>query len=269
MNVTVNPISGNAGSVNGTTVVCRGTQGVVYSTSPIPNAVTYVWTLPSGIAIISGAGTPNITVNFAADATSGNISVYGNNLCGDGNASTLAITVALPPVPAGNITGPSTFVPGATGVIYSVDPVDNATSYTWTVPTGTNITSGDNTNKITVDFGTSIVTGSFTVYGSNTCGNGAVSPAFTVTIPEVKILVYPVPNDGYFTALITTQAETIFTMRIFDQTGHKIYEIRDLQTVNGVCEKVIDLRPIPSGVYYLEFINSEFKEVRKVLINRK
>jgi hypothetical protein len=267
--VLVNPIPGNALSINGTTEVCGGVQGVVYLTSSIPNAATYVWTLPSGASIASGSGTSSITVNFASNATSGNIAVYGNNLCGDGNRSILDISVAQPPGVAGSITGPSTFAPGATGMIYSVDPIANATSYTWTLPVGVSIISGENTNTITVDFNMSTVAGNFTVYGSNSCGNGTISPTFTVTIPEAKFLIYPVPNDGYFTAKITTPVETSFTIMIFDQTGRKIYEIRDAQTLNGVCEKVIDLGPIPSGIYYLEFINSDFKEVRKVLINRK
>jgi len=73
---------GNAGNITGMTSICAGAQNVVYSTAIIPNATTYVWTLPVGASITSGAGTYSITVNFAVNASSGAVSVYGNNLCG-------------------------------------------------------------------------------------------------------------------------------------------------------------------------------------------
>jgi len=72
---------------------------VVYTVPAIANATSYSWTVPAG-AIITGGGTTNtITVNFGS--TSGIITVFGINSCGNGTVSpNFAVTVnPIPPAP--------------------------------------------------------------------------------------------------------------------------------------------------------------------------
>jgi hypothetical protein len=186
LNVTVLPLPGNSGTITGTASTCGGATGVAYSVNPIANAATYVWTLPAGATIATGAYTNSITVNFAPNASSGNITVYGNNSCGNGGTSpAFTVTVTPLPDPAGTITGQASVCNGATGVNYTVPAIANATGYVWTVPAGATITSGTNTNSIMVDFGASAVSGIITVLGTNTCGNGILSPDFAVTVNPV------------------------------------------------------------------------------------
>ena len=183
LNVNVLYLPDPAGVISGTATLCGGTQGVAYSVAPIGNATAYVWTLPAGATIASGAGTNNITVNFASNASSGNMTVYGNDVCGNGAVSpAFAVTVNPLPADAGTVSGPSTVCQGENGVNYSVVTIANATNYNWTVPSGATIVSGGTTNTITVDFAMSATAGNVTVYGSNSCGNGAVSPALAVTV---------------------------------------------------------------------------------------
>lgn len=120
MNVTVNPLTGIAGAITGTTVICAGVQDVGYSVTAIANAVSYQWTLPSGATITSGKGTRAITVSFASNAASGNIVVYGSSNCGNGTPSMLAFIVTPKPDVAGSISGPGTFGKGTTGANYWV-----------------------------------------------------------------------------------------------------------------------------------------------------
>jgi len=186
LNVTINPLPGNAGAVTGSATVCAGAQGIAYSTSTITNATSYVWNLPSGATIATGEGTANITVNYATDASSGNITVHGNNLCGNGAPSAgFAVTVNPLPAAAGTISGNPLACLGSTGNVFTTATIANATGYTWSLPNGATITAGQNTNAITVSFGTSAVSGNITVKGTNTCGNGAVSPDFPVTVSPV------------------------------------------------------------------------------------
>ncbi len=181
--VTVNGLPGSAGTITGTATVCGGVQGIVYSCASIPGTAYYVWTLPIGATIASGSGTNSIIVNFDANASSGDITVYGNNLCGNGPTSpAFPVTVTALPAPAGAISGTPSVCQGSSGIVYSVSPIANATAYHWIVPAGTTIASGANTSSITVDFSMTAVPGMITVYGSNTCGNGAVSPNFAVTV---------------------------------------------------------------------------------------
>jgi hypothetical protein len=156
---------------------------VAYSVPAITNAIAYVWTLPAGATIATGVNTNTITVNFGATTPSGNITVYGNNACGNGTVSPpFAVTVNPLPDPAGTITGPANVCKPATGLVYTVPAINNATGYTWTVPAGVTITGGGTTNSITADFGASAVSGNITVLGTNTCGNGTISPNFAVTV---------------------------------------------------------------------------------------
>jgi hypothetical protein len=342
--VTVNAAPGAAGNITGTSTVCAGATGIAYSVAPITNAVAYVWTLPTGATIASGANTSSITVNFGANATSGNITVYGNNVCGNGTASpAFPVTVNPLPAAAGTITGPASVCAGAQGVVYTVPPITGASGYTWSLPDAIIITSGANTNSITVTFMPNAVSGNITVMGTNSCGNGTASPNFGVTVNPIPpapvvtnthttlqssaptgnqwyfegnlitgatgqtyvatqdgyywdvvtlngcssdtsnhklilttgidqhssavINLYPVPNDGQFNVSIITASEQSFSISVYSSLGVKIYEEAKVN-VNGSLQKVIDLRPVPNGVYTVIFENSQNQVVKKIVVSK-
>ena len=184
--VAVDPVPGAAGAITGSPSACGGAAGIAYSVAPVAGASAYVWALPAGATIVSGEGTNAITVDFAPDASSGDITVYGNNLCGNGAVSPpYAIAVTPLPEDAGTITGKPEVCKGDLGIIYSVPVIANATEYTWILPAGATVASGSGTNSITVDFSNAAVSGDITVTGTNSCGNGVASPAFPVTVNEV------------------------------------------------------------------------------------
>ena len=200
-NVTVNGIPGTPGSISGSSSVCTGSQGIAYTVPPITNAISYVWNLPAGATIASGNLTNSITVNFAANAASGDITVYGNSLCGNGPVSApFTVTITQLPVAAGAITGAATVCAGEAGVAYSVAPVTNATGYTWNLPVGAAIATGANTPNITVDYAMNAISGGLTVFGTNACGNGTASATFPVT-------VNPIPEPP----IITNHGDTLFS----------------------------------------------------------
>lgn len=91
---------------------------------------------------------------------------------------------------AGTVMGSDTVCQGATGILYYVSAITNATSYSWTLPSGVTIISGANTDSITVDFSPTATTGTFniTVQGSSACGPGTVSANFQVTVVETPII---------------------------------------------------------------------------------
>ena len=177
LSITVNPLPGTAGVISGITSVCQGQNNIVYTVPAINNATSYLWSLPTGA---SGTITSNsINVNFSQNAISGNIFVYGNNNCGVGSSSLLAITVNSLADTASTISGTTTVCQGQNNVVYTVPTITNATNYIWTLPLGATGTS--TTNSITVNYGTSAISGNITVKGNNSCGDG-VSSSLAITV---------------------------------------------------------------------------------------
>jgi hypothetical protein len=217
--VTVNPLPGAAGIITGPNTVCAGSNGVTYSTTLISNTATYVWSLPPGASIVSGAGTNSILVDFDVAAQPGSITVYGNNLCGNGTVSpALAINVGALPGLAGQPTGESYVCEGDTGVIYYVSPIFNATTCIWEITGGGIITAGHGTYLIRVRFPMGTTACDVTVFGANACGAGLISPAKQVTvnpIPETPVIAQngemlvssaPVGNQWSFNGLVIPNA---------------------------------------------------------------
>jgi len=126
--ITISDAPGNAGVITGSGSECSGTTGVAYSVSPVSGATDYTWSAPAGSSIASGQGTSSVTINFGS--TSGTVQVTPSNSCGNGGASTLAITL--------NSCATSQLATahcGATGSsmterIYA-DVVSGATAYSW------------------------------------------------------------------------------------------------------------------------------------------
>ena len=343
-NITVNGLPGPAGTITGIPSVCAGSSGFHYSVPTIPNAVSYVWTLPAGATITSGSGTNAIIVSYSSSAVSGNITVQGNNLCGFGTISAPypVIVVGLPSN-AGTITGSSSVCNGDAAIVFSVAPIPNATGYVWTVPSGAIIVAGASTHSITVDFPVPSLSGNITVYGTDFCGNGTVSPNFVVTVNAIpatpvvtntgttltssapsgnqwyhdgtliagatsqtylatqdgfywtivtlngcpseasnhkeiivtgidthsssSINVYPIPNDGRFNVTITTASNETYSISIYNELGVTIYKEAKME-VNGTLQKVIDLRPVPNGVYTVIFDNGREQVVKKIIVNK-
>ncbi|MDO9339861.1 MAG: hypothetical protein Q7T72_04960, partial [Bacteroidales bacterium] len=191
---TVDGVSGNpatltvlrypaaAGAITGINTVCQGDVNISYSVPPIANSDQYIWTLPTGVSIISGNGSKDITVNFSSAAVSGYMTVKGTNggLC-DGVTSQIYLTVNQFPVAAGTITGTSTVCQGQNTVSYSVPVITNATSYTWAY-SGSGATINGTTNNITINFATNATSGDLTVTGTNSCGNGTISAIHSIAV---------------------------------------------------------------------------------------
>ncbi|MEP7265069.1 MAG: T9SS type A sorting domain-containing protein [Bacteroidota bacterium] len=79
--------------INGPVSVCDGQQGVAYSSSAVTNASAYNWTIPSGATVASGQNTTNITINFGATPSTGNVRVRAQNVCASSAYLTKSVTI--------------------------------------------------------------------------------------------------------------------------------------------------------------------------------
>jgi hypothetical protein len=255
LNITVNPLPGPAGTITGTDTVCAGTNNVAYSVAPIPNTIVYIWSIPPNDTIASGAGTNSITVDFAANASSGDINVYGNNICGDGTDSpSFLVTVnPIPPTPvvtnhgdtlySSAVTGnhwyfQGTSIPGANAQTY----LATQDGYYWDL-VKLNDCSSDTSKQVL------IVTTGIDMY----------------SLPVINL--YPVPNEGIFNISISTTSEETFSISVYNTLGVKIYEETKVD-VNSSLQNVIDLRPLPDGVYTVIFKSSQNQVVKKIIVNK-
>ncbi|MFC2136826.1 choice-of-anchor Q domain-containing protein [Bacteroidota bacterium] len=213
--VTINPLPTAAGTITGTSAVCAGSSGISYSVGSITDATSYTWSYSGTGATISGT-TNSITIDFAANATSGDLTVQGTNACGNGTISAnYPITINPLPVAAGAITGTSAVCAGSSGISYTVGAITNATSYTWSY-SGTGATISGSSNSVTIDFAANATAGDLTVQGTNACGNGTISANYPITINPL-----PVPTITGSINVIQNQSENYITnsgMLSFDWT---------------------------------------------------
>lgn len=167
------------GNIAGTTTQCSTNTGQGYSISSVSGATSYTWTVPSGWILMSGQGTISITTNIGS--SSGNISVVANNTYGTSNASVLAVTVSSIPATPASITGTTTQTASTTST-YSITAVSGATTYTWSVPTGWTLNSGQGTTSVSITSGAAGQNGNISVTAGNSCGtSSAMTLAVTVT----------------------------------------------------------------------------------------
>jgi uncharacterized protein (TIGR02145 family) len=192
-------------TLSGLTQVCLNSGNYTYTTQPGMNA--YTWNLSSGGTVISGTGTNQLTVNWInAGIQWVSVNYTSSNGCSSQIPGTLNVQVDPLPDPAGYVNGPISLCAGSTNVVYSVAAIPNAVTYTWLIPTGTTIVSGNGTNQITMDFNPGAVSGNIRVFGINPCGNGDTS-FLAVVVHDVVVPVIS-GNDTicqHVPAIITTQ----------------------------------------------------------------
>jgi hypothetical protein len=183
-------------------VLCKyfGTTNTVTYTATSADAVSYVWTVPTGVNIVSTLDN-TITVNFANVALNsvtslGSIGVKAVNAagCTSNLAKSLVLTPALPAAPSKLVltNGVSTtaitsiggYIGSTTEFTLTATPSTSATSYEWNLPSGVNQLSGGNGAIITVNF--SGVTGELAalpiaVRSVAGCGTSALSKTLNLT----------------------------------------------------------------------------------------
>ncbi len=152
-------------------LVCANTA----QTYSVPNVsgITYSWTAPAAASFSNGQGTNSVTVSFGSGFISGILRVAATNGCGSSSARSLTIS-SIPSVPGSISTagGNSRVCPGDSRT-YSVTLVAGVT-YSWTPPTGGNITGGQGTNSINVTYDNNFTTtGTLSVTANNICGASA------------------------------------------------------------------------------------------------
>lgn len=208
INVDVDPTPqlSNPASEYASTICPNGTAEFIPTATLAGSSFRWTTTVVGSITGVTSTGTAqtigtdrisDVLINNgnSAGTVTYHITPY-NNAC-DGITRDFVVTIS-PGTPdiAGAIAGTSDLCEEATGINFSVPAIARATDYTWTLPAGATITSGNNTRTISVDF-SSTAPGNHVieVYGSNSCGNGG-GASFSVRVkPEPTLTATATDTD--------------------------------------------------------------------------
>ncbi len=151
--------------ITGPDVLCTG-EIANFTAATVPGNGTYLWTVPPGVLINFGQGTPNINVTWNTMSVS-SICVTYNNACGTSPATCLQINLQTPSVP----TQPIGSTNACTNITedYSTTFDPNVFDYIWTVTAPSTIISGQGSSSISVNWG-NISNGSVCVRTVSSCG---------------------------------------------------------------------------------------------------
>jgi hypothetical protein len=86
--------------------------------------------------------------------------------------------------------------------------------------------------------------------------------------PEnVDLNIYPNPNDGSFTVIISAEKPDTYQLQIYSNLGVKVYELRDL-LITGTIKQKVDIRNVASGLYNFILTNKDRTIQKKVIIRK-
>lgn len=178
--------------------------GLSYRTFDIAGA-NYVWTVPADATITSGQGTHEITVDWGCTAS--DISLELQTPC-----DTATLVYAVPGFVTPPLLGPKTVAENQTGLTFALSQT-NAGTYTWEVPAGASIVSGQGTEQIVVDWGCD--PGDVIVAFNSTCGI-ALNDTLPVVLQTYSIggHFYVMPNSINQPYFINENAGDTFTWSV-------------------------------------------------------
>jgi hypothetical protein len=188
----------------------------------------------------ASSSTHTWTFNWTAPAVgTGPVTFYGafaRNYSGPTTLSTLIVQeAASAPAAAGPITGPASVCKNTIGT-YSVAAIPGATGYTWSVPAGAIIQSGQGTLSISVSFPDAAASGNVSVFGTNTNGNGvpsnlavAVNGIPQTSVPEGPALVDL--HNGFVSTYTTTPGLGTYTWQLAPVSAGTIAGTTETATV--------------------------------------
>lgn len=230
------------GNITGMSQTCFGDQ-YVYSVPAIPGAISYSWSLPSGWV---GSSTTN-TITATA-GSSGNVTVFASNGCG--NSLQVSKTVVVNPVPNPIIT--------QSGLLLSTAPGQG--TYQW-YQNGFPIIGANSNSLLATTTGAYYVR----VVNSGNCSDTSNTIIITsVGIEEIKsdkIKIYPQPNNGIFTVEMP-ELNTDYAVKINNLLGVEV-PIR-VTSQNG--KQRVEMQHKQPGLYFLTIQQGVRQLSQKIVI---
>ena len=246
--------------ITGPNEVCSGGTAV-FTAQRDPDAVSYLWSVPSGATILTGRGTNSISVQFGT--TAGKVLILPIGGCAT-NSSQINVTIKQAPNSPASVRGKAAVCQGEIEK-YTAAPVVGIRRYNWSVPAGASIVGNDSTNEITVRW-VSGTGGLVRVKTQNDCAESA-EKNMSVAVSSV-----PKPNAGKDDSICGRQ----YILRGVSSVGTgtwTIVEKPSASTLTFLDDKnpKTTITASKSGKYVLKFeeINNSCSAADSVVINFK
>ncbi len=244
LNASVGAMPVMPAAIAGSNSVCSGTSNT-YTTTAVPGATSYTWTLPGGWMGTSTSNSITATVGFVG----GTISVSANNGCGTSPAQTSSVLVSSPNL--GISTSGPVYTAAASGATYQW--LNCMTNTLLTGETNRTYTAGTN--------------GSYAVIVTqNTCTDTSVCITInSVGIEEnstLPITVYPNPSNGIFVFDIGTSIDfnKKTVLEVYNVMGTKVFTSI---ITNATFE--VDLSNESTGIYFAKIETEKGVEIKRLI----
>ncbi|MFN0189473.1 MAG: T9SS type A sorting domain-containing protein [Bacteroidia bacterium] len=234
--------------------------------------VTFNWVVPAGATLVSGQGTNAVSVSYNNSFSSGNIVVTGTNSCGNSTSASKTIN-GKPAIPT-TITGPTSACYNGQNINYSCSNSTGATSYTWTIPAGASLVSGQGTNSIVLNFASTVGNVlKLKVTANNACGTSSIK-TLNITMlncPRIgqdkidEIMLYPNPVKDELTLSWVTDAEEDLQVTCIDILGQQLMNKNYLssEVASGIK---INTSNFSNGVYFIRVVQGDIVRTRKFVV---
>lgn len=234
------------GNITGSANNNCGISTKTYSVAAVIGASSYVWRTDIIGATLNGVvgpvttTTPSVSLTFPANFANAKIYVKAQNGCGASAEKSKSIS-SKPAVP-GAITGPVNPCINSVNLSYSIAAVAQATSYSWTVPAGLSLVSGQGTTNLLVNSGSVAAICSLKVGSTNACGTS-----------NKKLLVVNVNScarEFEFNNNALHFIDTPERIDIFSTDGRLIQQINQPNNSQSLAD-------LPMGIY---IVSMQFKD---------
>lgn len=267
-------VSAVAGQITG---LCGG-RTYTYTITDTALASSYTVTAPAG-AIVNFTSALVFTVTYPSafvinsSTTVPNKSLVITSVNGMGSSATskmLTLSTAIPAI--GAVSGGTTY--SRCNQTFSIPAVVGATTYTWTVPAGATIVSGQNTNSVVVNYGTLTGNQTIKVVAANICGVSTAVKSVTLTrgncptakeseansllVNEVKL--YPNPANNVFNVELNASADAQIEMTVYTMSG-SLVNSKNIQLREGNNTITEDISYLSAGIYFVKFNNTSSNEM--------
>jgi hypothetical protein len=242
--------------------------------SKMPNANFFRWTVPEGVTSTTSPNGDTIVIHTTAAFIKGDLSVAAVNDCGTSSTLTTAIS-SVPPRPT--VTGPICVSTNQTGLTFSIVNPGEGLNYTWSLPKGVVIVSGQGTSQIIVNWKST--TGSISVVAANSCGSSnKTSYAVTVncgvqsdisksSLPSSHLNVYPNPTGGMINVEFKAIKAGRYTLEIYDMNS-RVVQKAGINVVAGPNSTKLDLKNLSNGSYLVKISGDSNTATEKILLYR-